>query len=299
MKAFPPGYSSVLMAVEDVGEINSTVFLSDSLVSVTRFTMDSAGVTGIAEGAFSSFQNLTSLSLNQNLLTNIDPSWFGRPETLRELNLRENLIEGVNGSMLNRLHQLTRLRLSKNRIRTIDPNSFSSSTNLVELDLSENMMTRLPPQVFRSLRSTRIGLNGNPWDCSCGAEDFVDFLKDLQSRSLLDKPMEVTCDTPPSLRGRPAWNVSVCVTSPPPTRPPGTQTNRPKPPVNLTAAPTATTATSVTSSPPSVTEISVHPKPSDLHTATTSPSETRVTSRPPPGTNTVCTLVVVIGTFTF
>ncbi|XP_044053720.1 uncharacterized protein LOC122876886 isoform X2 [Siniperca chuatsi] len=289
--AFRPGYSSLVMVLKDVGEINSTVLRSDNLSSVTRLRLENAGVTGIAEGAFSSFQNLTNLSLNQNLLTEMNPNWFGRPDILSELTLTKNLIKVLNESMLNGLVNLTTLSLNRNRITTIDPNSFSSQTILADLDLSENRMTRVSPQVFRSLRSTRIRLDGNPWDCSCGAEDFVDFLKDLQSRSLLDRQMEVTCQSPPSLRGRPVWNVSVCVTSLPPSPTSVTQTVHPKP----------TTVPALLATPParpaSEAKTSVQPRPTDIFTTVTTPTlktETCATSRPSSDANIVCTLVVVI-----
>ncbi|XP_054467528.1 uncharacterized protein LOC129101656 [Anoplopoma fimbria] len=140
--------------------------------------------------------------------------------------------------------------------------------------------------------------------------------------------MNVTCESPPSLRGRPVWNVSVCVTSPPPPPPSPspsvTQTVHPKP----TTVPASTSAKVLTTppsrptskpsvqpkpsdapvtmssnpaahvtSPPSVTEITVQPKPSDLPRTKPTPTgmtETCETSRPSSDTNIVCTLVVVI-----
>ncbi|KAG8011882.1 Reticulon-4 receptor-like 1, partial [Nibea albiflora] len=171
------------MILKDVGEINATVLRSDNLASVTKLRIQDAGVTGIAEGAFSSFQNLTDLHLNRNLLTEMNPNWLGRPDNLAKLSLTENHIEVLNETMLDGLVHLKSLSLNKNRIRTIDPNSFNSQTVLDELDLSENRMTWVSPQVFRSLRSTRIRLDGNPWDCSCGAEDFVDFIREAYMTS--------------------------------------------------------------------------------------------------------------------
>ncbi|XP_056231790.1 phospholipase A2 inhibitor beta-like [Seriola aureovittata] len=234
---FSPGYLTLVMYLNGVGEINSTVFHSSNLTSVTTLRIDNAGVTGIAEGAFGSFQNLRGISLRRNALTQMNPKWFGRPAVLSELSLAENQIEAVNESMLTGLINLTKLSLNKNRIRTIETNSFQSQTDLAELDLSENRMTRVSPQVFRSLRSTRIRLDGNPWDCSCGAEDFVVFLKDLQSRSLLDRQTAVTCESPPSLRGRPVWDVSVCVTSPTPGPPSASPTVQLRPTDALTTVP--------------------------------------------------------------
>lgn len=192
LSVFPPGFSSLVLILKDVGEMNSTVLHSDDLSSVTRLRLENAGVTAVAQGAFISLQKLTNLSLNQNLLTDMNPNWFGRPDILSELILAENQIEVLSEFMLSGLTGLTSLSLRKNRITTIDPNSFSSQTNLAELDLSENRMTRVSPQVFKSLRSTRIRLDGNPWDCSCGAEEFVDFLKglkaDTNNESCLKKP---------------------------------------------------------------------------------------------------------------
>ncbi|KAI9513767.1 hypothetical protein NQZ68_039431 [Dissostichus eleginoides] len=276
MKLFPPGISTLAFSLIDVGEINSTVLHSESLTSVTHLQIERSGITGIAEGAFSSFENLTNLNLNKNLLTEINPKWLGRPHILRDLSLAGNQIEALNESMLHGLDSLVSLSLNKSKIRTIHQNTFSSNSVLAELDLSGNRMTWVSPQVFQSLRSTRIRLDRNPWNCSCRAGDFVDFLKDLQNRSLLDRPMDVTCESPPSLRGQRVWNVSVCVTPPPP---PPTSAVTPtfKPSTILTSGPTSTSATRVTSTT-SVTEFSVHPKPSDPSTMTPTPTSTPTTT---------------------
>ncbi|KAF7661735.1 hypothetical protein LDENG_00255320 [Lucifuga dentata] len=251
---FKPGYLSLVLLLKDAGEINSTAFHSDGLASVTRLTIDGASVTAIVNEAFASFQNLKRLSLNLNALTWIDSRWFGRPAILSELSLMENRIEVLEERMLHGLVSLTKLNLAKNRIRTINPNSFRSQSNLVELDLSGNRMTRVMPQVFGPLGSTRMRFDGNPWDCSCGVEDFADFLRDLQNRSLLEREMEVTCDSPPSLSGVPVWNVSVCVTSSPSQPTPETQTSLPPEPTSShITAPTTTRTTGP--------ETPLHPRP--------------------------------------
>lgn len=170
------------MTLRDVGHLTSTVLNSTNLISVSRLRMEGAGVTGVADGAFSALQNLQNLSLNQNLLTGFSSSWFAQPGALVELDLVENQIEAVAPSMLSGFNALRRLNLSQNRIREIRIGSFSSLEVLSELDLSGNKMTRLSPQEFSSLQSTRIRLDGNPWDCSCQAEQFVDLLKGTVSQ---------------------------------------------------------------------------------------------------------------------
>lgn len=177
---FEPGSSSLLMVLKDVGEINSTVLQSENLASITRLTINNAGVTRIAEKAFSSLTNLQYLSLELNNLSQINSNWFKEPAALSEIILTGNHIEVLSESTLGQFANLTSLRLNKNMLRNIEQNSFSSQAALAELDLSKNKLTWVSPQAFRSLTSTKIRLGGNPWDCSCEAEDFVAFMKGLR-----------------------------------------------------------------------------------------------------------------------
>lgn len=189
LAAFPPGFSTLLMTLRDVGHLNSTVLNSANLSSVRKLKMQGAGVTGVAHGAFSALQNLTNLNLNQNLLTGFNSSWFAQPNAVVELDLVGNQIEALAPPMLSGFNALTRLNLGQNRIREIRMGSFSSLEALSELDLSGNRMTRVSPQVFSSLQSTRIRLDGNPWDCSCEAEQFVDFLKGIVSQDCTNQDL--------------------------------------------------------------------------------------------------------------
>uniref|UniRef100_A0A3P9IKC9 LRRCT domain-containing protein n=1 Tax=Oryzias latipes TaxID=8090 RepID=A0A3P9IKC9_ORYLA len=208
---FSPGYQVLYLGLQNVGTINSTVFHRNGFSSITELILDGSGITQISENAFSSALQLSSVSLDRNRLSEMNPKWFGDPAVLHHLRLSENQIEVVNATALHGLTSLKELRLNKNRIRTINPDSFSSLDSLTEVDLSENQLTWLSPQLLRSLGSLRsIRLHGNPWACLCDAEDFVVSVRDLQNRSVLVQPTQVTCETPPTLKGQPLFNVTVC-----------------------------------------------------------------------------------------
>uniref|UniRef100_A0AAZ1XHV5 LRRCT domain-containing protein n=1 Tax=Oreochromis aureus TaxID=47969 RepID=A0AAZ1XHV5_OREAU len=303
---FEPGSSSLLMVLKDVGEINSTVLQSENLTSITRLTINNAGVTRIAGKAFSSFTNLKYLSLELNNLSQINSNWFKEPAALSEIILTGNHIEVLSESTLGQFANLTSLRLNKNMLRNIEQNSFSFQAALAELDLSKNKLTWVSPQAFRSLTSTKIRLGGNPWDCSCEAEDFVAFVKALQSRSQLENEMDVTCESPPSLRGQLVWNVSVCATSPSITSSVGPSSTVKV--VTTSPSPTSETETSVKPKPtissshtessetsPLVrTETSAHAELTNSSTTASEPAGVTVPSQPPSDTNIVRALIAVI-----
>nr|XP_029494286.1 uncharacterized protein LOC115111895 isoform X1 [Oncorhynchus nerka] len=259
-QSYPVGLASLVLFVSNVGAINRTVFSSDNLASVTRLTINNAGITNITSRALWFFRDLKTLSLDRNNISQLNPAWFSQPAILQNLTLIQNHIEVVEDSMLsgltglislnltrnmiqsiapgsfstlshlasldlsgNRivtispgsfsgLTGLTSLNLASNRIKSISPGCFSALISLAYLDLSGNRLTRVNPQDLLPLSpSTHVRLDGNPWDCSCGVEDFVIFLRGLQNASLLEREMEVMCASPSALRGQPVWNVSKCL----------------------------------------------------------------------------------------
>ncbi|MEQ2177524.1 hypothetical protein GOODEAATRI_004487 [Goodea atripinnis] len=170
---FIHGCTTMFVSLRNVGEINSTVLQSENLSSITRFESKNSGITGIAENAFSSLSNLKVLILDGNRLSNINQNWFRNPAAISELALSFNGMEDLNESNLKGLTNLKKLKLNGNRIQTIHPDSFSSQSMLTDLDLSENRLMRLSPHIFSSLKSLMfIRLYGNPWNCSCDAQDF-------------------------------------------------------------------------------------------------------------------------------
>lgn len=79
------------------------------------------------------------------------------------------------------------------------PDRFPPGTT--ELRLHDNQLTALPNGLLDSLASLRsVSLHGNPWECDCG----VLYLRAWLLRQPADYATHhnVTCNTPPGLRGR-------------------------------------------------------------------------------------------------
>lgn len=171
---YPAGISSLVLWVNNVGEINSTVFNDTNLASVTSLTLQNSKITAIAPRAFDKFQNLKMLDLYNNDLGLVTSAWFTHKEKLENLNLSKNKIAALNENAFRGLVGLLRLNLSHNQIQSISEGTFHSLRKLSQLDLSYNGLSHMSVDVLRPV-NTNISLNGNPWNCSY--TEFTVFLR--------------------------------------------------------------------------------------------------------------------------
>ncbi|XP_070615691.1 uncharacterized protein [Erythrolamprus reginae] len=206
---FPAGLTSILFVVTNLGTLNSTVFNSPTLSSVTSLALANSGIRRIEAGALHAFQSLTKLSLYQNSLTYVTASWLSKPGLLENFTLAQNLMTKIGPETFSGFSNLTTLNVAGNKIYEIASQSFRSLCKLEFLDLSGNNLTVLTRLVFDGkARLPVMKLGGNPWNCFCEQRDSVLFLQELYNRSLLQDAPSVTCHSPPSMKGIQVWNIS-------------------------------------------------------------------------------------------
>ncbi|XP_062611411.1 leucine-rich repeat-containing protein 4C-like [Saccostrea cucullata] len=161
--------------------------------------LSSNDIVKISSGAFSEFKNLKTLSLSENKLQTFPKDAFKGLSNLKILHLRFNKIYSFSLGLFNPLNSLEELDLRNNNIHWIAEGSFHNLTNLKTLQLSENALTSLTEEVVSEINNnTIIGLHGNPWDCSCELESFLEIL--TQQKVRVSNPDLLVCYSPFRLR---------------------------------------------------------------------------------------------------
>ncbi|MEE6505281.1 hypothetical protein FKM82_005481 [Ascaphus truei] len=205
---YPENVKSILFIVSNVGVINSTVFTSPNLKSVTSLTLANSGIKSIESGAFRTLRGLTKLGLYGNHLNLLTPSWFHDPAQLENLNISFNRFDEIQPQMLAGFTGLTGLNFTGNNINKIGSGSLRNLSKLTFLDLSYNNISFIRRDVFSPVPNATVRLGDNPWNCSCELEDFSVFLQELINASQLADAAAVRCHSPLDLKGAHVWNVS-------------------------------------------------------------------------------------------
>ncbi|XP_035794129.1 protein artichoke-like [Anopheles albimanus] len=111
----------------------------------------------VHQDAFRSFERLTTLWLDNNLLTEVPVDAFAdHLPRLKSLSMRNNRLQTIRGDEFRRVVHLEWLSLSENEITFVHPASFSSLEGLTFLNLSWNQITALDGKLLHPLRRLKV-----------------------------------------------------------------------------------------------------------------------------------------------
>lgn len=184
------GLKSIPVEVQSLTGLKKLDLSRNSLTTIGKVTfrnpdrlqmldLSSNDIVKISAGAFTELVNLEILSLSENNLQTLPKDLFLGLTNLKTLRLSFNRIFSIPLGLFDQLHSLEELDLRSNVIHWIPGGVFQNLTNLKTLKLSENNLRSLSPDVLSDMKNYHdfsMELYGNPWDCSCELENFLEFL---------------------------------------------------------------------------------------------------------------------------
>nr|KAF6350007.1 relaxin family peptide receptor 1 [Myotis myotis] len=97
--------------------------------------------------------NVTSMSLQKNLIRKLPPDAFKKYHDLRSLFLQDNKIRSISKHSFRGLYNLIKLHLSNNRITFLKPGVFEDLHKLEWLIIDDNHLSQISPLTFYGLNS--------------------------------------------------------------------------------------------------------------------------------------------------
>jgi len=158
---------------------------------------------------FSNFENLEELHLTNAFTEQIDSKWYltdlknifmsSELTKLKKLHLEQNEIWEINNKdMFCDLPSLLDIHLGDNQLTDINF-SIECLERLRYVDLSynkfRNMKSSTLQKIDKVFKDTDkiIDLHGNPFHCDCNMNPFLDWMRQMESRSYLANKMEIRC----------------------------------------------------------------------------------------------------------
>uniref|UniRef100_A0A3Q3XHJ0 LRRCT domain-containing protein n=1 Tax=Mola mola TaxID=94237 RepID=A0A3Q3XHJ0_MOLML len=156
---------------------------------------------------FSNETNIETLDLSFCNISTVDMRGK-EASSLRKVYLGHNRLTVLPRDFLASQPGLTEVDLSKNQIEELPEGFLQDSESLQELYLQGNQLRFLPGSILQKPSLQRLGLDGNPWDCSCLLlEGLEESLKVNRTTKLEDMVGNLTCTSPRHLAGRTVLSV--------------------------------------------------------------------------------------------
>lgn len=178
--------------------LNSRSFAG--LKSLKALYLENNQIKVLERDTFKGLHNLNELDLSGNRLVLLKPWYFKGLPRLEVLKLNGNYIVNIQKKTFVHSNQITEIDFSDNLLTVIEKSAFHSLSHLNILKLNNNKITSLDPQVFDSkTQLSYLGLNKNPWSCSCGLLRLKQWLEFTSSTT---DTVFVKCSQPELLRGQ-------------------------------------------------------------------------------------------------
>ncbi|XP_075280831.1 type III endosome membrane protein TEMP [Opisthocomus hoazin] len=142
------------------------------------------------------FPSLHSLNLSSNALLVLSPAVFSNLGALHLLDLSSCSIAYLHRDAFQGLGSLHTLLLSNNSLQELEVPFFLPLKALFQLDLQHNALVSVDAGSLQVMEAVpQVRLEGNPWVCDCTVYPLRRWLQRRQA-------VQVTCASPPGLRGR-------------------------------------------------------------------------------------------------
>ena len=148
-------------------------------------------------------QELRHLNMNRNKITTLPPDIFHLMSHLNTLHLIDNQITSLDVDQFLYNSHLDWLGLALNSLESFNPNLLRNNSRMYTLYLHGNKINSFSKDFIASMESkknlTRIRLERNPFDCSCGQMYFQSWVRTTKR---LENKDELECLQLDSLRGQ-------------------------------------------------------------------------------------------------
>nr|XP_023022182.1 leucine-rich repeat-containing protein 15-like [Leptinotarsa decemlineata] len=130
-------------------------------LEVSTLTISHTHISVLTSTAFSHFERLTILIMNDLQLKELKPGAFNSLHSLKELYLHENQLTVIGSGILNSLSNLEVLDMSKNKIKKLSNKSFIGMTKLKKLFLSSNQLSYFESTILDQNTMIHVDLSYN------------------------------------------------------------------------------------------------------------------------------------------